>query len=77
MVRPILISVDFGGTKVPKMLGLSLLPNTIIGGVYSNHQIDINDKCDEEIMVILYVNSVVTIQDTKAGQSPYFVIVVQ
>jgi len=84
-LRPTLISVGFDGTKIPEMLGLSISLNTIVGDVYPNHQIDINDKSDEEVMEILNVSSeierakemkvaIVTIQDPVAGQSPYFVI---
>ena len=82
---PILISVGFDGTKVPETLGLSIATNTIVGGVYPNHQIDINGKSDEEVMFLLSETSeierakemkvaVVTIQDPGPGQSPYFVI---
>ena len=84
-LSPMLISVSFDGTKVPEMLGLSVSSNTIVGGVYPNHQVDINDKSDEEVMEILNASSeiqcakemkvaAVTIQDPGAGQSPYFFI---
>jgi hypothetical protein len=38
-------------------LGLSIATNTIVGGFYPNHQIDINGKSDEEVMMLLSENS--------------------
>jgi hypothetical protein len=83
--RSILISLSFDGTKVPENLALSIGSDAIVGGVFPNHQIDINGKSDEEVMELLSDQSnierakelkfaVVTIQDPGVGESPYFVL---
>ena len=82
---PMLISLSFDGTKVPENLALSIGSNAIVGGVFPNHQIDINGKTDNEVMELLSDQSnlerakelkfaVVTIQDPGVGESPYFVL---
>jgi hypothetical protein len=84
-LKPMLISLSFDGTKVPENLALSIGSNTIVGGVFPNHQIDINGKTDNEVMELLSDQSnierakelkfaVVTIQDPGVGESPYFVL---
>ena len=66
-------------------MALSIGSDAIVGGVFPNHQIDINGKSDEEVMELLSDQSnierakelkfaVVTIQDPGVGESPYFVL---
>ena len=43
------ISIGFDGTKVPAVLTLSTSTQSIIGGVYPNHMIDITGMTAEEV----------------------------
>ena len=77
------ISIGFDGTKVPAVLTLSTSTQSIIGGVYPNHMIDITGMTAEEVKAKLDPTSdierakeikvaVITLQNAGIGQSPYF-----
>ena len=86
--KPVIISISFDGTKVPKALALSRVHKVIIGGAVPNHLISVEGLSDEEVKALLDPDSdvvradelkagVVAIQLADKGKPPFFNLVSQ